>query len=60
MKNTVKVFSITMILLALASTAFAKEKDRLDKWLDKYELYSVDWLPADIALIEKLQNSLLM
>ena len=30
------------------------------KWLDKYELYSVDWLPADIALIEKLQNSLLM
>lgn len=30
------------------------------KWLDKDELYSVDWLPADIALIEKLQNSLLM
>ena len=30
------------------------------KWLDKYELYSVDSLPADIALIEKLQNSLLM
>ena len=30
------------------------------KWLDKYELYNVDWLPADIALIEKLQNSLLM
>ena len=29
-------------------------------WLDKDELYSVDWLPADIALIEKLQNSLLM
>ena len=26
------------------------------KWLDKDELYSVDWLPADIALIEKLQN----
>ena len=30
------------------------------KWLDKDELYSVDWLPADIELIEKLQNSLLM
>lgn len=29
-------------------------------WLGKDELYSVDWLPADIALIEKLQNSLLM
>ena len=30
------------------------------RWLDKDELYSVDWLPAYIALIEKLQNSLLM
>ena len=30
------------------------------RWLDKDELYSVDWLPADIALIEKLQNRLLM
>ena len=30
------------------------------RWLDKDELYSVDWLPADIALIQKLQNSLLM
>ena len=30
------------------------------RWLDKDELYNVDWLPADIALIEKLQNSLLM
>ena len=30
------------------------------RWLDKDELYSVDWLPADIALIEKIQNSLLM
>lgn len=30
------------------------------RWLDKDELYGVDWLPADIALIEKLQNSLLM
>ena len=30
------------------------------RWLYKDELYSVDWLPADIAIIEKLQNSLLM
>lgn len=28
------------------------------KWLEKDELYSVDWLPADKVLIEKLQNSL--
>lgn len=30
------------------------------KWLSKDELYSVDWLPADIELIEKIQNSLLI
>ena len=28
------------------------------KWLGIDELYSVDWLPADIVLIEKLHNSL--
>lgn len=28
------------------------------KWLTIDELYSVDWLPADIVLIEKIQNSL--
>ena len=26
------------------------------KWLTKEELDSVDWLPADIALIEKIKN----
>ena len=30
------------------------------RWLDKDELYSVNWLPADVALIEKIQNNLLM
>lgn len=29
------------------------------RWLNKDELFSVDWLPADRLLIEKLQNSLL-
>ena len=29
------------------------------RWFDKDELYSVDWLPADIALIAKLQNILI-
>ena len=29
------------------------------KWLYKDELYSVDWLPADIGLIEKLHSHLL-
>ena len=30
------------------------------RWLDKDGLYSVDWLPADIALIKKLQNIMLV
>jgi len=30
------------------------------KWLNKDKVYSVDWLPADITLIEKIQNSLLL
>jgi len=29
------------------------------RWLKKEELYSVNWLPADITLIAKIQNSLL-
>lgn len=28
------------------------------RWLSKDELYSVDWLPADITLIERINNSL--
>lgn len=30
------------------------------KWLSKDELYSVNWLLADMALIKKIQNSLIM
>ena len=26
------------------------------KWLTKKELYSVDWLPADLSLIEKIES----
>lgn len=26
------------------------------KWLTKEELYSVDWLPADVSLIEKIKE----
>lgn len=28
------------------------------KWLSKDSLYSVQWLPADIALIEKIENQM--
>ena len=30
------------------------------RWLNKDELYSVDWLPADISLIETIKNSILL
>lgn len=30
------------------------------RWLSKDELYSVDWLPADIALIEKIKNIIII
>lgn len=36
---------------------FLKEHEDA-KWLAKDELYSVDWLPADLGLIEKLYNSI--
>ena len=29
------------------------------KWLRKDELFCVDWLPADVTLIKKLQDSLI-
>ena len=28
------------------------------KWLDRESLYTVDWLPADVGLVEKIQNKL--
>ena len=28
------------------------------RWLSKEKLYSVDWLPADVGLIEKIQEKM--
>ena len=28
------------------------------KWLDKSDLDSVEWLPADVTLIEKIKNNM--
>lgn len=39
MNHSVKVFTITFMLLAFAATAFAKGQDKLDKWLDRYETF---------------------
>lgn len=27
------------------------------KWLNKEDLYSVDWLPADVEIVRKIQNA---
>ena len=29
------------------------------RWLDKDELYSVDWLPADVELVGKIQSTVI-
>ena len=31
---------------------------KLQKWLTKETLYSVEWLPADLGLIETIENLL--
>lgn len=28
------------------------------KWLNKEELYNVDWLPADVTLVKKIENKM--
>ena len=28
------------------------------KWLDRESLYTVDWLPADVGLVEKIQKGI--
>ena len=28
------------------------------KWLNKDELYNVDWLPADVTLVKKIENKI--
>ena len=52
--------SMDCFLCAVVDGEIILKEAEAARWLDKDELYSVDWLPADIALIEKLQNSLLM
>ena len=29
---------------------------RAAKWLDRESLYTVDWLPADVGLVEKIRE----
>lgn len=37
---------------------FVLKEHEAAMWLDKDSLYNVDWLPADVSLIEKLRMKL--
>ena len=37
---------------------FVLKEHESARWLDKESLYSVEWLPADVALIEKIRMKL--
>lgn len=51
-------FHLTMYcyLCSIESGEIVLVEHEAAKWLTKENLYSVDWLPADIGLIEKIQN----
>ena len=42
---------------AKEKAAEAKEAEAA-KWLNKDELYNVDWLPADVTLVKKIENKM--
>ena len=63
LKNSIKLFLIMFkiglftfgggyAMLALLENEFVENK----KWLTKEELDSVEWLPADITLIDKVRK----
>ena len=53
-------FHLTMhcFLCTLKSGELVLKEHEAAKWLDKESLGSVDWLPADLGLIEKLKDAL--
>ena len=46
-------FSLSLIHISITGELVLKEAEAA-KWLRKDELDSVQWLPADLALIEKI------
>lgn len=53
-------FHLTMhcFLCTIKSGELVLKEHEAAKWLDKESLNSVEWLPADLDLIEKLKNAL--
>lgn len=50
--------SMKCYLCAIESGELVLREHKNAKWLDKNNLYSVEWLPADISLIKKLEDIL--
>lgn len=50
--------SMKCYLCTIESGRLVLREHKSAKWLDKRHLYSVDWLPADISLIKKLEDIL--
>lgn len=50
--------SMKCYLCTIESGELVLKEHKNAKWLDKKQLYSVEWLPADISLIKKLEDIL--
>lgn len=50
--------SMDCFLCSLLSNHFVLLEHEAAKWLTKSELRSVDWLPADLTLIDEIENEL--
>lgn len=55
-------FHLTMycFICTLLSDKIVLKEHQAAEWLTKEELYTVDWLPADLGLIEKIKKSKLI
>lgn len=53
-------FHLTMhcFLCTVKSGALVLKEHEAARWLTKETLYSVDWLPADVGMLEKLESIL--
>lgn len=56
MKNIEVAAAIICFLCAVISGDMVLKEHEAAKWLTREDLDSVDWLPADKELIEKLRN----
>ena len=51
--------SMNCFLCEVLSGSLALKEHKAAKWLKKNDLYSVQWLPADVTLIEKIKDIML-